>query len=113
MENKQSEMGYIESTIAHVSQENHRQGIHIWLDVNGAGDGILLSVSHNFNGSDGTEHAERVIQVLEDVLKSVKLRTMGSEHPEIAEVMRFMEGLENGGNENEYIGICRKRNGVH
>ena len=101
MKNEKQEMGYIESTIAHVSQENHRQGIHIWLDENEDGEGISLSMSHNFNGSDGTEHAERVIQVLEDVLKSVKLRTMGSEHPEIAEFMRFMELSENGGNENE------------
>ena len=101
MKNEKQEMGYIESTIAHVSQENHRQGIHIWLDETEDGEGISLSMSHNFNGSDGTEHAERVIQVLEDVLKSVKLRTMGSEHPEIAEFMRFMELSENGGNENE------------
>ena len=96
MENKQSEMGYIESTIAHVSQENHRKGIHIWLDETEDGEGISLSMNHNFNGSDGTEHAERVIQVLEDVLKSVKLRTMGSEHPEITEFMRFMEMLKAG-----------------
>ena len=101
MENKQKEMGYIESTMEHVSRTNHRRGIHIWLDETEDGEGISLSMNHNFNGSDGTEHAERVIQVLEDVLKSVKLRTMGSEHPEITEFMRFMENGENGGNENE------------
>ena len=101
MENKQKEMGYIEHVMEHVSQENHRRGIHIWLDANEDGEGISLSMNHNFKGSDGTEHAERVIQVLEDVLKSVKLRAMGSEHPEIAEFMRFMESLKNGGNENE------------
>ena len=101
MKNEKQEMGYIEDVMEHVSQENHRQGIHIWLDENEDGEGISLSMSHNFNGSDGTEHAERVIQVLEDVLKSVKFRAMGSEHPEIAEFMRFMENGGNGENENE------------
>ena len=81
MENKQSEMGYIESTIAHVSQENHRIGIHIWLDEAEDGEGISLSMNHNFNESDGTEDTESVIQVLDDVMKSLKLRAMGSEHP--------------------------------
>ena len=101
MENKQSEMSYIESTIAHVSQENHRRGIHIWLDANEDGEGVSLSMNHNFNDNEGNEELEDVIQVLEDVMKYVKLRAMGSEHPEIAEFMRFMESLENGGNENE------------
>ena len=63
MENKQSEMGYIESTIAHVSQENHRQGIHIWLDVNDAGDGISLSTTDNFN-----QDYTRMVKILGDVL---------------------------------------------
>ena len=101
MENKQQEMGYIESTMEHVSRTNHRRGIHIWLDANEDGEGVSLSMNHNFNDDEGNEEFEHVIQVLEDVLKSVKLRTMGSEHPEIAEFMRFMESLENGGNENE------------
>ena len=97
MENKQKEMGYIEGVMEHVSRTNHRRGIHIWLDEAEDGEGISLSMSHNFNGSDGTEQDERVIQImLEIVLKSVKLRTMGSEHPEIAEFMRFMESLEAG-----------------
>ena len=101
MENKQSEMGYIESTIAHVSQENHRRGIHIWLDANEDGEGVSLSMNHNFNDDEGNAELEDVIQVLEDVMKYVKLRAMGSEHPEIAEFMRFMELSENGENENE------------
>ena len=101
MKNEKQEMGYIEDVMEHVSRTNHRRGIHIWLDATEDGEGISVSMNHNFNGSDGTEHAERVIQVLEDVLKSVKLRAMGSEHPEISDFMRFMESLENGGNENE------------
>ena len=101
MENKQSEMSYIESTIAHVSQENHLRGIHIWLDANEDGEGVSLSMNHNFNDDEGNAELEDVIQVLEDVMKYVKLRAMGSEHPEIAEFMRFMELSENGGNENE------------
>ena len=91
MENKQSEMGYIESTMEHVSRTNHRRGIHIWLDANEDGEGVSLSMNHNFNEFDGTEDTESVIHVLEDVMKYVKLRAMGSEHPEIAEFMRFME----------------------
>ena len=58
-------------------------------------------------------------------MKSVKLRTMGSEHPEIAEFMRFMEGLENGGNkmkikqkemsyiENVAEAVATERLGIH
>ena len=91
MENKQSEMDYIESTMEHVSRTNHRRGIHIWLDANEDGEGVSLSMNHNFNDDEGNEEFEHVIHVLEDVLKSVKLRTMGSEHPEIADFMRFME----------------------
>ena len=98
MENKQQKMGYIESTMEHVSRTNHRRGIHIWLDTNEDGEGVSLSMNHNFNDDEGNEEFERVIHVLEDVMKYVKLRAMGSEHPEIAE---FMESLENGGNENE------------
>ena len=94
MENKQSKMGYIESTIAHVSQENHRRGIHIWLDANDDGEGISLSMNHNFNDDEGNAELEDVIQVLEDVMKYVKL--IASEPPEIAEFMRFMEMLEAG-----------------
>ena len=101
MENKQSKMGYIEHVMEHVSRTNHRRGIHIWLDEAEDGEGISVSMNHNFNESDGTEDTESVIHVLEDVMKYVKLRAMGSEHPEIAEFMRFMESLENGGNENE------------
>ena len=64
MENKQSEMSYIESTIAHVSQENHIQGIHIWLDENEAGDGIALSTNDNFN-----QDYARMVKILGDVLE--------------------------------------------
>ena len=98
MENKQSKMGYIEHVMEHVSRTNHRRGIHIWLDEAEDGEGISVSMNHNFNESDGTEDTESVIQVLDDVMKSVKILAMGSEHPEIAE---FMESLKNGGNENE------------
>ena len=101
MENKQQEMGYIESTMEHVSRTNHRRGIHIWLDETEDGEGISLSMNHNFNDDEGNEEFEHVIHVLEDVMKYVKLRAMSSEHPEIAEFMQFMESLENGGNENE------------
>lgn len=96
MKNEKPEMGYVESTMEHVSRTNHRRGIHIWLDETEDGEGISVSMNHNFNEFDGTEDTESVIQVLEDVLKSVKMRAMGSEHPEITEFMRFMEMLEAG-----------------
>ncbi len=96
MENKQSEMGYIESTIAHVSHTNHRRGIHIWLDATEDGEGVSLSMNHNFNDDEGNEEFEHMIHVLEDVMKYVKLRAMGSEHPEITEFMQFMEMLKAG-----------------
>ena len=101
MENKQKEMGYIESTMEHVSRTNHRRGIHIWLDETEDGEGISVSMNHNFNEFDGIEDTESVIQVLDNVMKSVKMRAMGSEHPEFMRFMRFMENGENGGNENE------------
>ena len=94
MENKQSEMGYIESTMEHVSRTNHRRGIHIWLDANEDGEGISVSMTHNFNDDEGNEEFEDVIQLLEDVLKLVKLRAMGSEHPEIAEFMEMLKAGE-------------------
>ena len=96
MENKQKEMSYIEHVMEHVSRTKHRRGIHIWLDANDDGDGISLSMNHNFNDDEGNEEFEDVIQVLEDVLESVKMRAMGSEHPEITEFMRFMEMLKAG-----------------
>ena len=101
MKNEKQEMGYIEDVMEHVSRTNHRRGIHIWLDANEDGEGVSLSMNHNFNDDEGNAELEDVIQVLEDVMKYVKLRAMGSEHPEIAEFMRFMKSLENGGNENE------------
>ena len=96
MKNEKPEMGYIEHVMEHVSRTNHRQGIHIWLDINEDGEGVSLSMDHNFNDDEGNEEFERVIHVLEDMLKSVKLRAMGSEHPEITEFMRFMEMLKAG-----------------
>lgn len=101
MKNEKPEMGYIEHVMEHVSRTNHRRGIHIWLDEAEDGEGVSVSMNHNFNEFDGTEDTESVIQVLDDVMKSVKMRAMGSEHPEITEFMRFIEMLENGGNENE------------
>ena len=101
MENEKPEMGYIERAMEHVSRTNHRRGIHIWLDETEDGEGISLSMNHNFNDDEGNEEFEHVIHVLEDVMKYVKLRAMSSEHPEIAEFMQFMESLENGENENE------------
>ena len=95
MENKQKEMSYIESTIAHVSQENHRRGIHIWLDANEDGEGVSLSMNHNFNDDEGNAKLEDVIQVLEDVMKYVKLLA-ASEPPKIAEFTRFIEMLKAG-----------------
>ena len=94
MENKQQKMGYIESTMEHVSRTNHRRGIHIWLDEAEDGEGISVSMNHNFNDDEGNVELEDVIQVLEDVMKYVKL--LASEPPEIAEFMRFMEMLEAG-----------------
>lgn len=96
MENEQPKMSYVESTMEHVPRTNHRRGIHIWLDEVEDGEGFSVSMNHNFNEFDGTEDIESVIQILEDVLKSIKLYPMGSEHPEIAEFVRFMEMLKAG-----------------
>ena len=97
MENKQSEMGYIESTIAHVSQENHRKGIHIWLDVNDAGDGISLSTNDNFN-----QDYARMVKILGDVLAVFQTKLEEEKERKVAEGANQNNGIiGNGGNENE------------
>ena len=98
MKNKQSEMGYIESTIAHVSQENHRQGIHIWLDVNDAGDGISLSTNDNFN-----QDYARIVKILGDVLIFFQTKLEEEKEREALKstIIKMWENGENGGNENE------------
>ena len=96
MENKHSEMSYIESTIAHVSQENHRQGIHIWLDVNDAGDGISLSTNDNFN-----QDYTRMVKILGDVLSFFQVKLEEKEREALKSINMLENAIENGGNENE------------
>ena len=95
MKNEKPEMSYIESTIAHVSQENHRQGIHIWLDVNDAGDGISLSTTDNFN-QDYTS----MVKILGDVLSFFQVKLEEKER-EALKSINMLENGGNGGNENE------------
>lgn len=101
MKNEKPEMGYVESTMEHVSRTNHRRGIHIWLDETEDGEGISVSMNHNFNDDEGNEEFEYVIQVLEDVLKSVKIRAMGSENPELMRFMEMLKMLESEGGKDE------------
>ena len=99
MKNEKQEMGYIEDVMEHVSQENHRQGIHIWLDVNDAGDGISLSTNDNFN-----QDYARMVKILGDVLSFFQTKLEEEKEREALKSIKMWENgesLENGGNENE------------